>query len=251
MFHIRIVNGMFSISDIFISPPLRQYQEYSQLFDNIPSLPRAIDLAEILNPQLQAMGLSIHPHLQRQGKNTKHQGLRSYLENINLKGEINTRDYNLHDFLNILTWLKFPLLKKQIISVSGECMVQHKGSGRPLFVDTLTQLDEAGVIMIVPAQTMKSVLATIKGRNDEEKIKIMEQYPLIMLGHGTMEHALLKPSPLFAFTIALNNEEALNHNFLWLLHEELLRYQRCGSLPITKYSLYCEGWNLGLQFRCR
>ena len=211
-------------------------------------MPGATDLAIICNKYLMKP-LRVQPVETGTGglgsaSGSKSLGLLSYLRDIAVHQCIPTRDHNLHDFLNLLTWLAFPRLKLEIVDHSLRAFRDFTGPGRPAAVDRLTIFDEAGLIYVTEQASLPGVLALAQTKRDQEKRHLWDCGRVIGLGHGLLEHLLTKNSTVFAMTLFVNDAE-----YRQLLQvgrvegwQELLPPSRLGSLPIQSTSMLLPAW---------
>ncbi len=110
-------------------------------------------------------------------------------------GRLPTRPNNLHDFLNILTWLAFPQLKK---AITESLCNMHKDKAisdpqRRAFV----HFDENGAIL---QGTHVHALSDLQNHHWEEAAKSIESFNLIIVGHGLLEKLMQPYSGITAHT---------------------------------------------------
>ncbi len=227
---------------------LVHYQKWQGLFANCGELPDSEALSSLCNRFLKsplrvgkAADLAVQGGRQR---NPHWRGLRGYLARIIEKTEIPTRDQNLHDFLNLLTWLEFPRLKWEISDLSYKALQASPQSLRPRLVDALTIFDESAVIYIVDELHLERVLSIVQSRDEQNKRSLLHDGRLLVFGHGLMEHLLHKISRVYAMTLVVTPKE-----FEQLLSDgqvfdwpSFLPSERLGSLPIDRQTILCPAW---------
>jgi len=117
-----------------------------------------------------------------------------------LKGELQTREQNWHDFFNALVWLGFPAAKAVInashyrlqLAAQQADMPQQgtsqRGSGR----DMLTLLDESGVIVPSADPALSGMLREFQWKELfwHQRDRLLAGMGFYIFGHGLYEKAL-------------------------------------------------------------
>lgn len=113
---------------------------------------------------------------------------------IAASGLVPTRDDNLHDFLNALVWLRFPLLKSAINLRHCRTLEQQAGERkqRGRLRDQLTLLDESGLLAV---SSKPDLLELLRGKNWVElfwaaRADVIQHMRFIVVGHGLLEKCL-------------------------------------------------------------
>ncbi len=136
-----------------------------------------------------------------------------YEPRVYLKGELQTRTHNWHDFFNALVWLKFPITKKTLNSLHyKQSLKRDKGSNRSLLENRITQFDECGAVII---SNNKSLLALIKGHNwlelfIQQKKLFSEDIVCVIFGHAIFEKALNPYIGLTCHCLLIEDNELLS-----------------------------------------
>ncbi|MBL1277801.1 MAG: DUF3025 domain-containing protein [Ectothiorhodospiraceae bacterium] len=72
-----------------------------------------------------------------------------YESRIYLKGELQTRLENWHDYFNAMCWLQFPKIKASLNVIHFECSKTRKaGTNRSLLENAVTLFDECGAVIV-------------------------------------------------------------------------------------------------------
>lgn len=112
-----------------------------------------------------------------------------------LKGEVPTRENNWHDLLNALIWLTFPKTKAAINALHYRSLTTEKQSSlsqRGAVRDTLTLLDESGVIVVYSDDGLATLLREFQWKELfwQQRAKISSGMGFYLFGHGLYEKAL-------------------------------------------------------------
>jgi hypothetical protein len=117
-----------------------------------------------------------------------------YEQAIASSGIVPTRADNLHDFLNALVWLRFPLLKSTLNQRHCQTLAQQpeEGKQRGRLRDQLTLLDESGMLVI---SASSGLLELLRGKNWvelfwENRAEVSQNMRFIVVGHGLLEKCL-------------------------------------------------------------
>lgn len=134
-----------------------------------------------------------------------------YEQSIAASGSVPTRNGNLHDFLNALVWLRFPLLKSalnlrhcQTLEMQPD---ERKQRGR--LRDQLTLLDESGMLV---TSTDPGLLALLRNKKWGElfwdaRREVAQQMRFIVVGHGLLEKCLAPFPGMTAKCLLLHTPE--------------------------------------------
>ena len=169
-------------SSLFLFDPLRHW------LDQLPPRPDSLAVAELAER---------HPVHTDSGQRVRFvppqaDGL-VYECRIWENGEVETRPDNWHDFFNALVWLSFPLTKNAVSAAHVGAM-QQPGEKRTLQRDTLTHLDECGIVVLSVQPVLLDLLRGFRWRElfVEHRADVVRDMRFIIFGHATYE-ALLAP----------------------------------------------------------
>jgi len=114
-----------------------------------------------------------------------------------LRGEIQTRDNNWHDFFNTLVWLTFPKSKALINARHYHALTTEKqsaqsGSQRGAVRDANTLLDESGVIVVYTDEKLATLLREFSWKSLfwQQREQVRQDMGFYLFGHGLYEKAL-------------------------------------------------------------
>ncbi len=112
-----------------------------------------------------------------------------------LKGEVQTRENNWHDFFNALIWLTFPQAKAAINArhyhsqlAAPEAGTSQRGHPR----DMLTLLDESGVVVACADAELEALLRNFQWKELfwRQRERVQAAMGFYLFGHGLYEKAL-------------------------------------------------------------
>ncbi len=112
-----------------------------------------------------------------------------------LSGEVQTRPENWHDLFNALVWLTFPKSKAainarhyQALNDKLENCTSQRGKAR----DTVTLLDESGVIVASANEELSGLLQTFQWKELfwNRREQVLKEMGFYVIGHGLYEKAL-------------------------------------------------------------
>jgi len=156
---------------------------YQSLLDRLPQ------------PVLTASGKPLRVVAQASEKSADWR--QGYEPRIYLQGELQTRLESWHDAFNLLTWVTFPLAKaalnaRQYALLEARAAVGAPAGPRSPNQDTLTQLDESGVIVLCsdPALSKRMINFQWKPLFWENRSAVQAKMHCYLFGHGLMERAL-------------------------------------------------------------
>lgn len=117
-----------------------------------------------------------------------------YEQAIADSGKVQTREDNLHDFLNALAWLRFPLLKSALNLRHCEMLALHPGekTKRGRLRDQLTLLDESGALV---ACADPKLIELLRAKRWVELLwdahnEVARHMHFLVVGHGLLEKCL-------------------------------------------------------------
>lgn len=165
--------------------------------NNLPTLQECNTLLETMHPTLcVSSGLRLRFVPQVNGKLPFDA---QYEPRCYLKGEVPTREFNWHDLLNALVWLVFPKTKATINALhyrslsennADEKQTQH--SQRGVLRDTLTLLDESGVVVAYCDEELATLLREFQWKDLfwQQRSRISAGMGFYLFGHGLYEKVL-------------------------------------------------------------
>jgi hypothetical protein len=120
-----------------------------------------------------------------------------YDERIFTRGEVPSRERNLHDFLNLLQWLAYPRAKAAVNARQRAALVRWVAPGatslpgaRTREQDALAMLDEGGLLLLVRSAAAEAARSAV-ARGDGEAVSALarggDAAPLAF-GHALAEH---------------------------------------------------------------
>ncbi len=111
-----------------------------------------------------------------------------------LKGEVQTRTDNWHDFFNALVWLTYPLSKAAINLRHYQALTDKADlcSERGRVRDTATLLDESGVIVVYADEELAGLLRDFQWMELfwRQRERVRSHMGFYLFGHGLYEKAL-------------------------------------------------------------
>lgn len=117
-----------------------------------------------------------------------------YETGIGERGEVPSRENNLHDFLNALVWLRFPQLKSALNARHCQALTEHPEERRQRgrLRDQLTLLDESGLLV---ASSKPELLERLREKCWvelfwEARAEVIEHMQFIVVGHGLLDKCL-------------------------------------------------------------
>jgi hypothetical protein len=134
-----------------------------------------------------------------------------YEQAIADSGIVPTRADNLHDFLNALVWLRFPLLKSTLNQRHCQSLAQQPGEGkqRGRLRDQLTLLDESGMLV---TSGNSALLELLRGKNWvalfwDNRAEVVQHMRFVVVGHGLLEKCLAPFPGMTAKCLCLHTPE--------------------------------------------
>ncbi len=127
-----------------------------------------------------------------------------YEARIALRGEVETRPDNWHDWFNALVWLTFPRAKAALSARHADALLLQAGQGsevhevrgekRGQMRDAMTHFDECGAVVVAEDPSLLTLLADFRWRElfVGRRIEVVNGLRVFVFGHATYE-ALLAP----------------------------------------------------------
>lgn len=120
-----------------------------------------------------------------------------YEARIALRGEVETRPDNWHDWFNGLVWLRFPKAKAALSARHAAALAEEgegEGGGRGSVRDAMTHFDECGAVVVAEDESLLALLAGFRWRElfVERRAEAVTGLRIFIFGHATYA-ALLKP----------------------------------------------------------
>lgn len=138
-----------------------------------------------------------------------------YEPRIYLRGEVQTRTYNWHDFFNMLIWLTFPHIKS-IINARHYMALKSRlntSKNRTSIENVLALLDENGVIIVSSDSELLEMIKDLKWKhlfwNRREEVN--QKLRCYVFGHSLHEKALNPYIGMTGHAILLLQEDAFLH----------------------------------------
>lgn len=189
-------------------PILQQLSSLTRHFENYATWP-TINEYEILFKQYD---LQITPVAQSFNISSFDE---QYEPRVYLKGELQTRTHNWHDFFNALIWLSFPETKKALNKLHySQASIREKGSNRSLLENRITQFDECGAIIISKSQEMLEMVKEHRWKelfiNNHDQFQ--DNFRCIVFGHAIFEKALFPYIGMTCHCLLLHEDELYREN---------------------------------------
>lgn len=116
-----------------------------------------------------------------------------YESRIYLKGELQTRLENWHDFFNAMCWLQFPKTKAALNALHYECSrIRKAGTNRSSLENAITLFDECGAIIVADDEFMLDLIRKHHWKQlfFEHREKFCEHMQCYVFGHAMFEKAI-------------------------------------------------------------
>lgn len=176
-------------SDMFF--PL---QSAAKLFSSAkwPSLEQMNNVLSHSNIVLDGHELHAVSQSSKQEKTNFHE---NYEQRIHLRGEIQTRLENWHDYLNLLVWLTFPSIKGQLNQIQFQQSMLQRARGlknRTVIQQKLAHFDECGVIVVSSDPRLLKLLRNHQWQElfHEHSEQVGRTIEFFIFGHGLYEKGL-------------------------------------------------------------
>jgi hypothetical protein len=139
-----------------------------------------------------------------------------YEPRIYLKGEVQTRTENWHDFFQVLVWCSFPRAKLAVNARHYEAIARRTATGpersqRTPIENALTQFDECGAVVLASDASLLELVRDFRwkelfwGRRDSVK----RHMRCLIFGHALYEKALTPYPGMTAHCVLLTVDDAL------------------------------------------
>ena len=127
------------------------------------------------------------------------------------RGEIATREGNLHDALNALAWLRFPRTKAALNAVHVQAAAAATGNTRNRARDAATLLDESGLLLCCIDAGLVALLQARAWRQLfwERRDDVAHGMQPQVLGHGLAEKLVVPYRALTASVLIIATSPAL------------------------------------------
>ena len=154
------------------------------------------------------------------------QWIEDYEPRIYLKGEVQTRTENWHDFFQVLMWSTFPKTKATL-NAKHYAAIQSRLSTNPLskqrspIENALTQFDECGAVVVSSEETLLQHIQQFQWYELFwlQRKKTITRLQCFVFGHATYEKALNPYIGLTAHAVLLLVEKEF---FQWPLTQQLI-----------------------------
>lgn len=145
-----------------------------------------------------------------------------YESRIFLKGELQTRLDNWHDFFNAAAWLQFPKIKSALNSLHFENSVNREaGTNRSPLENAIALFDECGAVIVVDNEKYLDLIKSHEWKelfwNNKKKFK--QHIQCYVFGHAMHEKALTPYLGMTTHTIILTRDS----DFFQKSHHEQLQ----------------------------
>ena len=186
-------NGNYFLGSPIFAPLHPVSAQWSTSFSHWPSLADYQMLLEKHAPELCSRhGARIHFVEQDIKPQYFAQG---YEPRIYLKGEVQTRQQNWHDFFQVMMWSSLPESKSLINALHYQASydrVQRQQSHRNDMENLLTQFDECGGIVLCSDPDLLQLVYEHRWLELfwENRISLCEHFSCIVFGHALYEKAL-------------------------------------------------------------
>lgn len=155
-----------------------------------------------------------------------------YEPRIFLKGELQTRLQNWHDFFNALIWLRFPSTKSALNRLHYESAVQRQQkTNRSPLENAITLFDECGMIVVSDRQDLLHMIEL----HDWQNLFIHNRHAFgthihcLVFGHAMYEKALNPYIGMTAHALLVHSATLLNED-LTLLDQHIAQLWLQGKI---------------------
>lgn len=134
-----------------------------------------------------------------------------YESRIYLKGELQTRLENWHDFFNATAWLQFPKIKSALNALHFEnSKTRETGTNRSPLENAVTLFDECGAVIVADDEKYLELIRQHKWKEIfwEHKEDWGQHIQCYVFGHAMHEKALTPYIGMTTHTIMLTRETA-------------------------------------------
>jgi Protein of unknown function (DUF3025) len=153
--------------------------------------------------------------VEQQGKPEKFDD--HYESRIYLKGELQTRTENWHDFFNAMVWLGFPDIKKTLNELHYQTSHSREaGTNRSSLENAIALFDECGLIIISDQQDLLDLIRNHQWHEIffDQKDAFDKHIRCITFGHAMFEKALNPYIGMTAHAVLIHSSELLNKDLM-------------------------------------
>ena len=136
-----------------------------------------------------------------------------YEPRIFLKGELQTRSRNWHDFFNALVWQQYPVSKQQLNRLHYfAALHRDKKSNRTVLENAITLFDECGCIIISSDQSLLDLIRNHQWYElfVDHRSAFLKSIQCYVFGHAMFEKALKPYIGMTCHAILIHSEQPLN-----------------------------------------
>ncbi|MCK4951302.1 MAG: DUF3025 domain-containing protein [Gammaproteobacteria bacterium] len=211
------------------SPMYEPLQSLSGMFSSfLDGWPGLDDYQKILDAQSEMILTHAGKKLRVVKQDDKPQGFKEhYAPRIYLKGEIQTRSENWHDFFQLLTWCLFPKSKAVINAIHiprvKERIEKGVDTGRRSPVENMLSLfDEGGAVVVSSDESLLQLIRDFQWKELfwNHRDELAEKLQCITFGHAIYEKGLMPYVGMTANSILL----VVDKSFFRQTLEERLDY---------------------------
>ncbi len=139
-----------------------------------------------------------------------------YEPRVFLKGELQTRLNNWHDFFNALIWLRFPKIKSTLNELHYYSALQRdEKTNRSKLENAITLFDECGAIIISSREDLLQMIRDHEWKRlfIEHRGSFINEIKCFVFGHAMYEKALNPYIGMTVNAILICSDELLNSDF--------------------------------------
>ena len=188
------------------SPLYTSLEAVSRPFMGLDDWPSLRDYAAVF----KAMGLRVRPVPQAQKAECFEQ---LYESRIYLRGELQTRLENWHDFFNALVWLRFPETKSVLNELHYFSSLQRgEKTNRSKLENAITLFDECGAVVVSRRADLLEMIRQHEWKKlfVDNRDSFDREIKCIVFGHAMYEKALHPYIGMTTNTILVHSEELLH-----------------------------------------
>jgi len=196
----------WSTSFFINSPIIKQLKSLTALFEKHTDWPTLNDYEDVFNQN----NMHVKPVPQSEIISCFEE---QYEPRVFLKGELQTRTENWHDFFNALIWLKFPITKKTLNALHyQQARLREAGSNRSALENRITQFDECGAVIISNDLKLLDLIENHQWHAlfIDEKQQFGTNLQCVIFGHAIFEKALNPYVGMTCHCILIKDSDLLN-----------------------------------------